>query len=116
MRVGHPASRVVIVALAFAIAVPSLPSPAYAASDKWSRVTHLERDSRVIVRVQDADTVTGRLIAADSYGLTVRANGQDEIVLRQLVMKVTLISRHSPIPLVIGAVARYACIRARSSR
>ena len=89
MRVGHPASRVVIVALAFAIAVPSLPSPASAAPDKWSRVTHLERDSRVIVRVQDADTVTGRLIAADSYGLTVRANGQDEIVPRQLVMKVT---------------------------
>ncbi len=82
-----------------------MPSPVFAASDKWSGVTSLERDTRVIVEATDADTVSGRLIAADRYGVTVRFDGQDQIVQRDAVTKITVVRPRSAVPLVIAAVA-----------
>lgn len=108
MRVCHPISRVVVVALAITIGLPSPPATVSAASDTWSRVTGLERDRRIVVLVRDAAdayTVSGRLVAADGFGLTVRANGRDQTVSRDRVAKVTLIRGHRSAPLAIAALA-----------
>jgi len=98
--VGRP-----VPVLAALLALLALGAPAFAASNDWSRVTRLEKFVEVRVELRDGQSHGGRVVAADSYSLTVRSRGEDQPIPRDQVQRVTRITKGSSVPAVTAAVA-----------
>jgi hypothetical protein len=97
---------------------------AFAASNDWSRVVGLEKNTNVSVQLRSGDLRSGRIVAADSNSLTVRSMGEDERLPRDAVQRVTRIDTRPSVPVVAAVVAAgiaasaalfYACSRSNGS-
>jgi hypothetical protein len=78
---------------------------AFAASNDWSRVVNLKKNTDVWVQLRNGDVRSGRIIAADSNSVTVRSMGEDEQIPRGAVQQVTRIYTRASVPVVAAAVA-----------
>jgi hypothetical protein len=99
-------------------------TPAFAASNDWSRVAALEKYTEVRVDLRDGQSRSGRVVAAGPDSLTVRSMGEDERIPRDAVQRVTRFYTGSSGPAVMAAVAAgvaatasvfYMCSRPGSS-
>lgn len=87
------------------LALLSPGATAFSASNDWSRVIGLEKYTEVRVELRDGQSYGGRVVAADSYSLTVRTTGEDEQIPRDQVRRITRIYTGPSVPAVAAAVA-----------
>jgi len=108
MWAGRFFNHVVLWTLVAAISLPSAPATAAGALDKWSRVTALKSDVRVVVRLGDEETVDGWFVSAGASGLTVHVIGHDVVLPRDRVHRVAIVKDGRPwyaIPVAAAAAA-----------
>jgi hypothetical protein len=105
-----------------AVCVPAV--PILAASDGWSRVIGLDRNTEVRVELADGQSYSGSLVAATSYLISVRSMGEDKRISREQVRRITRVWSQPSAPLVAAAVTGgvaaagallYGCTRENSS-
>jgi hypothetical protein len=100
-------SRVVLWTLVAAVGVPPAPATAAGPPGDWLRVTALKPETRVVVTLDDGETVDGWFVSAGPRGLVVHLVG-DVAIPRERVMQVAIVKDGRPwytIPLIVAAVA-----------
>jgi hypothetical protein len=101
MRGGQGAVSIVLI---LALLAPAAAWAAPVDSSDWTRVQRrLERGARITVTLGRGETITGRLVAAESYGLAIKSKGTVRAMTRADVLEVRRAGR-SPLRKLAGFV------------